>query len=76
MRICHIDLDTTGLAAPTPEIEQERKVAIFDLLEENRFELPAREEKGLAEGPYRLTLSIKEKRLVFDVECVWNCYTR
>ncbi len=68
MHICHIEIDTTGLAAPTPEIEQERKVAIFDLLEENRFELPAKDNKAIPEGPYRLSLSIREKRLVFDVD--------
>jgi len=68
MHICHIEIDTTGLAAPTPEIEQERKVAIFDLLEENRFELPAKDDKAIPEGPYRLSLSIREKRLVFDVD--------
>lgn len=42
MHICHIEIDTDGLPTPTPEIEQERKVAIFDLLEKNTFTLPAR----------------------------------
>lgn len=65
--ICHIEIDTDGMPAPTPEIEQERKVAIFDLLEENRFALPAREGREAPEGPYRLTLAIREKRLVFDI---------
>ncbi|TMV40970.1 UPF0262 family protein, partial [Thioclava sp. BHET1] len=64
--ICHIEIDDTGLTAPTPEIEQERRVAIFDLLEENAFELIARDGRG-AEGPYRLKLSIREGRLVFDL---------
>ncbi|MBY6203073.1 UPF0262 family protein [Maritalea mobilis] len=68
MSICHIEIDTAGMPAPTPEIEQERKVAIFDLLEENTFGLPARDERAVPEGPYRLTLSIREKRLVFDVD--------
>lgn len=66
-RICHIEIDETGLRAPTPEIEQERKVAIFDLLEENSFALPAREGKPVLEGPYRLGLAIREGRLVFDI---------
>jgi uncharacterized protein (UPF0262 family) len=66
-RICAIDIDDSGLPAPTPEIEQERKVAIFDLLEENSFVLPAREDREVPEGPYRLALSIREKRLVFDI---------
>ena len=41
-RITDIQIDDTGLAAPTPAIEQERKVAIFDLLEDNSFELAQR----------------------------------
>ena len=68
MHICHIDIDTSGMPAPTPEIEQERKVAVFDLLEENSFVLPPREGREMPEGPYRLTLAIREKRLVFDVD--------
>ena len=68
MHICHIEIDTAGMPAPTPEIEQERKVAIFDLLEENSFALPARDDRTAPEGPYRLTLAIREKRLVFDVD--------
>ena len=66
-RIIHIDLDDAGLPPPTPEIAQERKVAIFDLLEENTFVLPARDDRPLPEGPYHLGLSIRDKRLVFDV---------
>lgn len=63
--ICHIEIDTDGLPAPTPEIEQERKVAIFDLLEENTFELPREDTPA---GPYRVRLAIREKRLVFDID--------
>tara|TARA_R110002124_G_scaffold107756_3_gene260357 strand:- start:890 stop:1366 length:477 start_codon:yes stop_codon:yes gene_type:complete len=65
--ICHIEIDETGLATPTPEIEQERKVAIYDLLEDNRFALPKREGKAVPDGPFRLGLAIREGRLVFDV---------
>ena len=68
MHICHIDIDTDGMPAPTPEIEQERNVAVFDLLEQNSFVLPGREGREVPEGPYRLTLAIREKRLVFDVD--------
>ncbi|ROT99499.1 UPF0262 family protein [Histidinibacterium lentulum] len=64
-RLCHIDLDDANLPPPTPEIEQERRVAIFDLLEQNRFALPEREGRRVAGGPYRLALAIREKRLVF-----------
>ncbi|MCY1128584.1 UPF0262 family protein [Frigidibacter sp. RF13] len=65
-RICHIEIDDRGLAPPTPEIEQERKVAIFDLLEDNSFALPGK--NGLDfPGPFRLGLAIREGRLVFDL---------
>lgn len=67
MRIIHIDIDDSGLPSPTPQIEQERRVAIFDLLEENSFVLPVREDRATATGPYRLSLSIREGRLVFDI---------
>ena len=66
MHICHIAIDTAGMPAPTPEIEQERRVAIFDLLEENTFALP--DGRGAPPGPYRLTLAIRDKRLVFDID--------
>jgi uncharacterized protein (UPF0262 family) len=66
MHICHIEIDTTGMPPPTPEIEQERKVAIFDLLEDNSFSLPPG--RGAPEGPYRVTLAIRDKRLVFDID--------
>src|SRR6056297_1827242 len=68
MHISQIDIDTGGMPAPTPEIEQERKVAIFDLLEQNSFLLPGREDRTVPDGPYHLTLAIREKRLVFDVD--------
>lgn len=66
--ICQIEIDDSGLPAPTPEIEQERKVAIFDLLEANNFALPARDDRAAPKGPYRIHLGIRERRLVFDVD--------
>ncbi|MCT4558719.1 MAG: UPF0262 family protein [Pelagimonas sp.] len=65
--IAHIELDDANLPPPTPEIEQERRVAMFDLLEENTFDLPARDDRTVPDGPYHLGLSIRDKRLVFDV---------
>ena len=61
-----IEIDDTGLPAPTPEMEQERRVAIVDLLEENRFVLPPHPDRK-ARGPWRLNLSVRERRLVFAV---------
>ena len=67
-RIIHIEIDDANLPPPTPEIEQERKVAMFDILEDNSFKLPNYVDKDYPSGPYRLRLAIREKRLVFDVE--------
>ena len=66
-RLCQIEIDEKGLARPTPEIEQERRVAIFDLLEENSFTPARRPDRELPQGPYRLHLGIREGRLVFDL---------
>lgn len=67
-KITKIELDDAGLPPPTPEIEQERKVAMFDLMEDNSFALPAREDRVVPDGPYHLGLAIRERRLVFDVK--------
>ena len=65
--IVHIEIDDSALPAPTPEIEQERRVAIFDLLEENTFVLPEKEGRDVPGGPYRLLLAIRDRFLVFDI---------
>ncbi|MEO1014286.1 MAG: UPF0262 family protein [Pseudomonadota bacterium] len=61
-RIAEISLDERSLAPATADVEHERKVAIFDLKEENYFE-PI----GAGDGPFELHLSYAERRLVFDV---------
>jgi uncharacterized protein (UPF0262 family) len=61
-RLAAITLDAATLPAATAEIEHERRVAIFDLVETNSFE-PV----GSEGGPYDLTLSLQDNRLVFDV---------
>ncbi len=66
-RLIHVEIDDRNLPAPTPEIEQERKVAIFDLLEDNSFALPTRDDRKVPKGPYKLTLAIRDRRLVFDL---------
>ncbi|GJL90763.1 UPF0262 family protein [Hyphococcus sp.] len=60
--IIKIDLDERSLAPATADIEHERKVAVYDLLEENFFR-PI----GVEGGPFELYLSNVERRLVFDV---------
>ncbi len=66
--IAQIELDDANLPTPTPEIEQERRVALFDLMEQNTFSLPKRDDREVPDGPYNVGLSIREKRLVFDVK--------
>jgi len=61
-RIAAIELDEASVVVPSREIEQEREIAIYDLLEGNRFE-PI----GSPGGPYKLILSVSEGRLVFDI---------
>jgi uncharacterized protein (UPF0262 family) len=61
-RIVKVTLDERTVVRRNPDVEHERAVAIFDLLEENSFapsEIPA--------GPYHVHLCIEEDRLVFDV---------
>lgn len=61
-RLASVELDAATLPAATAEIEHERRVAIFDLVEKNEFE-PA----GADGGPYALKLSLQDGRLVFDI---------
>ncbi|MFT6774855.1 MAG: hypothetical protein ACJA1L_002571 [Paracoccaceae bacterium] len=63
-RIVAITLDESGMAPPTAEIEQERQVAIFDLIEMNLFALPNDDAPA---GPYALRLAIRDRRLVVSI---------
>lgn len=57
-----VEIDEASLAAVTREVEHERQVAIFDLLEENYFH-----PDGSPEGPYDLRISLVEGRLALDI---------
>src|SRR5688572_19988875 len=61
-RLVKVTLDESSIGRSSPDIEHERAVAIYDLLEDNSF-APV-EHDG---GPYALHLSITENRLVFDI---------
>lgn len=61
-RLVDIVLDES-IGRSTPDVEHERAVAIFDLIEENRFR-PVGDDGA---GPYRLRLSLMESRLVFAI---------
>jgi uncharacterized protein (UPF0262 family) len=61
-RLASVTLDERSLAYVSPDVDHERRVAIFDLLEDNAFDLGER-----GRGPFHLHLSIAENRLVFDI---------
>ena len=61
-RIIAIELDEKSIVRWKPEIEHERNIAVFDLLEGNSFKITD------FPGPYRVLLSLRENRLVFDVK--------
>ena len=61
-RIVHISLDDPALVARNPDIEHERRVAIFDLIEGNHFRLVSGKT-----GPFRVQLSLSERGIQFDI---------
>jgi len=61
-RLASVRLDQASIERGTPDQEHERSIAIYDLLENNRFK-PA----DAVPGPYQLVLGLAERRLVFDV---------
>jgi uncharacterized protein (UPF0262 family) len=61
-KLIDVELDES-ISRSTPDIEHERAVAIFDLIEENSF----RPVNDVGTGPYRLRLSLAEQRLVFAI---------
>jgi uncharacterized protein (UPF0262 family) len=65
-RITHIELDEATILWRNADIEQERRIAIFDLIEENSFK-PCRAFAEGHEGPYRLRLSVQDGRLVMEI---------
>ncbi|WFL75999.1 UPF0262 family protein [Altererythrobacter arenosus] len=65
-RIAHISLDEETIIWRNADVEQERRVAIFDLIEENCFK-PVRSVERGAGGPYRLGLSVQDGRLVMAI---------
>ena len=64
-RLVDVQLVEKTVVRRRPEAEHERKVALFDLIEANRF-APAVDNPG----PYKLFLSVEETRLIFDIRGV------
>jgi uncharacterized protein (UPF0262 family) len=61
-RLIDVELDES-IGRSTPDVEHERAVAIFDLIEENSFK-PV----GDDGGPYKLKLSLADSKLIFAVQ--------
>ena len=62
-RLIDVKLDDASIGRATPDVEHERAVAIFDLIEENSFR-PVGDDVG---GPYKLLLSVVDSKLIFDI---------
>jgi len=62
-RLAAVTLDEGSIGRSNPDVEHERAVAIYDLIEDNAF-APV----GHEAGPYALHLSMAESRLVFDIK--------
>ena len=61
-RLSEVFLDDATIPRGAIDLDHERAVAIFDLVEENSFGVPGRDD-----GPYSLTISQEESKLTFDV---------
>jgi uncharacterized protein (UPF0262 family) len=61
-RLVAVKLDENSIARGNANIEHEREVAIFDLLEQNVFGVDGRDD-----GPYKLTLAILDDKLAFNI---------
>jgi uncharacterized protein (UPF0262 family) len=61
-RLVAVTLDEASIGRGSADQEHERAIAIYDLVEENRFGLP-----GHAGGPYELVIALHDSKLAFDV---------
>jgi len=66
-RIANIALDEDTILWRSADVEQERRVAIFDLIEENTFK-PLRAAEAGHDGPYHLELAVQDGRLALTVK--------
>ena len=65
-RICNIELDAKSIIRRNADIDHERRVAIFDLLEDNSYQ-PLEDLPGNYPGPFRLVLRMEDNRLAMDI---------
>jgi uncharacterized protein (UPF0262 family) len=68
-RIIDIALDDKTIVWRNADVAQERRIAIYDLLEDNSFAPCRAHEDGYA-GPYKVFLSVREGRLVIEIRRV------
>ncbi len=61
-RLVAVELDQSIGSGLSADADHERRVAIYDLIEDNSFAVVGH--KG---GPYRLSLSVAENRIIFDI---------
>lgn len=61
-RLVAVSLDEGSISRGNPDQEHERSIAIYDILEENSFTIPGRDE-----GPYGLVLGLVENKLAFAI---------
>lgn len=61
-KLAEVRLDEATLAPANPNIEQERRIALFDLMETNSFAVPDQDR-----GPYTLDLGMRDGRLAFQI---------
>jgi uncharacterized protein (UPF0262 family) len=62
-RLVEVTLDETSIGRGTPDQEHERAIAIYDLVQENSFALPDRDD-----GPYKLRVALQDGKLTLDIE--------
>jgi len=62
-RLCEVILDEATITRGPADLDHEREVAIFDLVEDNSFGVPGRDD-----GPYRLAISREESKLTLEVK--------
>jgi uncharacterized protein (UPF0262 family) len=61
-RLISVTLDENSIGRGSADQEHERAIAVYDLIEDNRFAL-----SGHDGGPYALTISLVDAKLVFDI---------
>jgi uncharacterized protein (UPF0262 family) len=61
--LIEVTIDETSIGRGSPDQEHERAIAIYDLVQENDFALPGRDD-----GPYKLRVAVHDGKLTLDIE--------